>query len=169
MDREKTFRGMMEVNYQRLEESIDANLQTGMNGPVSVEVCADIANVINSIVSYYETLPRKSCEDEETKQWMNAVRFVNNRLKHDERIAFVSARQGGFRQLGFPFVSKTPNVYWMQLHNLEPDRGSRTSFYDQRDAYRDLFEQRPVLKTLSHALELLGISVVNPLLARRAD
>lgn len=134
-----------------------------------VVVTAILGSDCCSLKEWQRFVLHRILRDGQTKQWMNAVWFVNNRLKHDERIAFVSARQGGFRQLGFPFVSKTPNVYWMQLHNLEPDRGSRTSFYDQRDAYRDLFGQRPVLKTLSHALELLGISVVNPLLARRAD
>lgn len=161
MINEASYVGSIRINYQSLVRHVADCLAEGLGGAATLEVQTDIKNILNAIASYYDCCLKGLNEYKKEPSWMLACKFVNNRLKHDERVAVVGKKNGGFTvPMGFPLVSLAPDVYWRSFRELEEDRNRyKKSFYSQKEAYQQEFALRPVLGTLKVVLGEMKILV----------
>lgn len=161
MGKEDSYTSSICINYRYLQQHVKECLDAGLGGVATPEVQTDIRNILNAIVSYYECCLKGLAEYSSEPNWLLACKFANNRLKHDERVANVGNKVGGFTfPMSFPFVSLVPDVVWYSFQDLEESRNKyKDSFYSQKEAYQNDFAQRSVCDTLKSVFDELGIDV----------
>lgn len=154
LDDVEVYKSIIRINFSRLENSISSFLAAPNGSIRPIEVYADIANMVNSIASYHDSKLKGVCPDD-LDRLVQACKFVNNRLKHDQNVITMGRMDGGFAMpLAFPFASLVRDFYWIDVRRM---RGSKGKYPSQELAYRELFQDRSVRTTL----ELVVSKLVN--------
>lgn len=156
---EEVYRSNIVIMYKGLEEAINRYRNNGKE-EAAVYVRAYLPALLNAIASYQDSVLKKK-EIQETTEIL-ACKYANNRLKHNAKFAsFTHETQGGFTfPISFPVVIPAPDVRWIEIPEDELlDEDAKG--YVQQEAYKDLFEKRPVLETLKEAIVATSVTLVS--------
>ncbi|MBF0598946.1 hypothetical protein [Olsenella sp. CU969] len=75
-----------------------------------VEVDCALFGAVGALVAVCDVRP--DLKDDKENPAVLALKFANNRLKHDGSISRMGAPKAGAVRFGFPLVSFVPDVYW---------------------------------------------------------
>lgn len=114
------------------------------------EIFMRIVNSIHSIVDYYERLDKNIINNEEDL-WFRAFSYVNNQIKHDDRLEIIYYPVcGSMFPMSFPMRFGPPGVCWKNFK----DNG-RKSARGRREHYDKILCDKDIECTLKTILKII--------------
>ncbi len=116
---------------------------------LQIEITSSIHNAVHAIVDCYERMEKDTLQPEEDMLF-RAFMYLNNQLKHDENLQFITYNvSGSMFPIMFPFKSGSPAVYWASFKdNGNKNARGRRCHYEQmlmnKDVRRKLEEVKRI-------------------------
>lgn len=118
-----------------------------------VLITTAIHNAIHAIVDYYERLNKKLLQQEE-EDLFHAFMYVNNQIKHDKNLQFVTYNVGGSMfPIYFPFRFGPPGVMWADfIDNGKPTARGKRAHYEKMLMNKDVKDTMITVKSIINKL-----------------
>lgn len=109
--------------------------------------------VVGSLVAVCDTSP--DLKDDKENPAVLALKFANNRLKHEGSISRMTAPKDGFVRFGFPFVSLMPDIFWLNYQEFKDEWRHE----NQWAAYGEKLANHAVLRSLLAIAFEIGVDL----------
>ena len=135
----------MTESFGRMQEKIHMVLEN----PICTEkdkneLFLHVGNCVHSILDYAERVK----VDEEEKGLLSAFRYINNSLKHSEKVVEITEQQGGFSfPTSFPLTIPRREVVWSVVDNGYIE--------NQRRNYKKFLAGKNVIETCEEIIKIL--------------
>lgn len=117
---------------------------------LQMSIITSIHNAVHAIVDYYERIDKSILEKKEDTLF-RAFMYLNNQLKHDKELEFVTYNvSGSMFPIFFPFRSGPPGVNWADFK----DNG-KAEARGKREHYEDMLMNKDVRKSLEMARDII--------------
>lgn len=104
-----------------------------------------VGNCVHSILDYAERVK----VDEEEKGLLSAFRYINNSLKHSEKVVEITDQQGGFSfPISFPLTIPRREVVWSVVDNGDKE--------NQKINYKKYLAGKNVIETCEDIIKILN-------------
>lgn len=104
-----------------------------------------VGNCVHSILDYAERVK----VDEEEKGLLSAFRYINNSLKHSEKVVEITEQQGGFSfPISFPLTIPRREVVWSVVDNGDKE--------NQKINYKKYLAGKNVIETCEDIIKILS-------------
>lgn len=118
------------INIDGAIQIIDSIKDNTMFGQLQVLTTTAIHNAVHTIVDFYERIDKSSLSPEEDELF-RAFMYVNNQIKHDTNLQFVTYNVcGSMYPYDYPFRYGPPGVMWADFadHGRSSARGKRMHY-----------------------------------------
>ena len=146
----KIFADIALINIDNAIKTIDDIHDNTMFKQMQLSITASTHNAVHAIVDFYERIDKLALNSEEDDLF-RAFMYVNNQIKHDKNLQFVTYNvSGSMFPFDFPFRFGPPGVMWSDF----PDNGS-TAARGKRKHYDKMLIKKDVKATLITAKQII--------------
>ena len=140
-------------------DTIDSITNNMMFQELQLSITTSIHNAVHAIVDYYERVAKVTLAPDEDDLF-RAFMYVNNQLKHDNNLQFITYNvSGNMFPLFFPARFGPPGVFWADFkdNGRTQARGKR-KHYEQTLMNKDVKKTLELVKTIICGLTVQGSS-----------
>ena len=146
----KVFADIALINIDNAIKTIDDIHDNTMFKQMQLSITASTHNAVHAIVDFYERIDKLALSSEEDALF-RAFMYVNNQIKHDKNLQFVTYNvSGSIFPFDFPFRFGPPGVMWPDF----PDNGSLRA-RGRREHYEKMLIKKDVKATLTTAKQII--------------
>ena len=137
-------------NIDAAVKAIEEVTDNTMFSELRESITASIVNAVHSIVDWYERANQEHFSTNEDKMF-HAFMYVNNELKHNEKLTFITYNvSGSMFPMFYPFRFGPPGVCWAEFK----DNGSRNA-RGRRHHYEEMLMNKDVSSSLKLVRDII--------------
>ncbi len=147
---ENVFASVASTNIDAAINTINRITDNAQFEEQQTAITASVHNAVHAIVDWYERQDKNSLRSEED-ELLRAFMYVNNQIKHDSTLVFVTYNiSGKMYPYFYPYRYGPPGVCWAEF----PDHGSPNS-RGKREHYVKMLMDQDVFSTLEKTFDII--------------
>jgi len=143
------FKYCLDRSFDELCSSIEACGNDLNNPELKIEVSYRLGTCLHWLINSLERIVKnKICETH--KPYISALRYANNKLKHDVMLIELYQRSGGFTfPIRLTFIIPAITFRWLTLEN------SNSKYQEQFNNYKTFLQGKDLIETITEAKDII--------------